>query len=70
MGALSTTAKKVMRQSRRLRAAGVHMGGGRFAEWIEDDADDAERQFAEIPPDILARILATERVGRQRGGLA
>ncbi len=38
--------------------------------FVSDDADDAERQFAEIPPDILARILATERFGRQRVGLA
>ena len=32
--------------------------------------DDAERQFAEIPPHILARILANERFGQQRAGLA
>jgi len=29
-------------------------------------SDDAERQFAEIPPEILARILANVEVGRQR----
>jgi hypothetical protein len=33
-------------------------------------SDDAERQFAEIPPEILARILANEQFGRQRAGLA
>ena len=32
--------------------------------------DDAERQFAEIPPHILARILANERFGQQSAGLA
>jgi hypothetical protein len=32
--------------------------------------DDAERQFAEIPPEILARILANEKFGRERVGLA
>ena len=34
--------------------------------FVSDDADDAERQFAEIPPDILARILANVEFGRQR----
>ena len=31
--------------------------------------DDAERQFAEIPPEILARILANEAEGVRRRGL-
>jgi hypothetical protein len=34
--------------------------------FVSDDADDAERQFAEIPPEILARILANVEFGRQR----
>jgi len=38
--------------------------------FVSDDADDAERQFAEIPPEILSRILANEQLGRQRAGLA
>jgi len=38
--------------------------------FVSDDADDAERQFADIPPEILARILANEQFGRQRAGLA
>ena len=32
--------------------------------------DSTERQFAEIPPEILARILANEKFGRERIGLA
>ncbi len=34
--------------------------------FVSDDADDAGSQFAEIPPEILARILANVEVGRQR----
>ena len=33
-------------------------------------SDDTETQFANIPPEILARILANEQSGRERVGLA
>ena len=33
-------------------------------------SDDTERQFADIPPEVLARILANEKFGRERVGLA